>query len=452
MSSYRASLLQSLCCVALLAACESEGGSGDSEDAGAMNTDAGADSDAGGCPSGAPGSLTVTIDLPSGVDANVTLTDEDAERTLTGSEEIELAAGEHTLTARRVTTAGDLVGRAYYPATVETTVCVRAGESSEVTIAYELEPGSERLWVLGGDDYHTASYAAADLNATGTPAPASNLKGSTTSPTSLAFDGKGNLWIADATGKVLGYARDSLGASRMNAPDVVLEGPSFCAEVIPCGPRALAFDGAGDLWLAMPKRVVRIAASELAVSGEPEVASSITGPSVEDAQSLAFDKNGALWVGEWKENSIVRFDAARLSADDSAAPDATLVGKSPSPVISILSGPSSLAFDKDGNLWVGYFGPNVIARYTPADQGAMGEVTPSVQLKVGVLALIEGMAFDEAGNLWLTGKRGQVARLAAAALTSSDSDLNAGAVLVEVQGYAQDVAFNPSASGTPLVR
>ncbi len=448
MSTRRTSAWHSLCCVALLSACSSESSDGE------LVSDGGAgDSGAAACPAGAPGSLAVTIEIATGVPADVVLTGEDAERTLTMSEEVELASGEHMLTAKRVTVAGALVGRAYYPATEATTVCVKAGERAEVTIKYELEPGSEKLWVLGGaGDYHTASYAAAGLNATGAPAPAATFAGSTTNPSSLAFDAHGNLWIADSTGKVLGYARDSLGVARSSAPDIVLEGPAICAEIVPCGPRALAFDEAGDLWLAMPRQVTRISAEQLARSGEPEVSSRITGMTVEDPQSLAFDKNGALWVGEWKENSVVRYDASHLSSDYSGMPEASLSGQTPGPVFGALTGPAALAFDREDNLWVGYFGPNIIARYTPVDQSTQGELTPTVQLRVGVLALVEGMTFDEASNLWLTGKRGQVVRLAASALTSSDADLNAGAVVLTVAGSAQDLAFNPAASGTPLVR
>jgi len=81
-----------------------------------------------------------------------------------------------------------------------------------------------------------------------------------------------------------------------------------------------------------------------------------------------------------------------------------------------------------------------------------GALTPAVQLKLGVLALVEGMAFDDASNLWLTGKKGHVIRLAAAALDSSTSDLSADLVTLTVQGYAQDLAFDPSAANTPLAR
>jgi streptogramin lyase len=202
----------------------------------------------------------------------------------------------------------------------------------------------------------------------------------------------------------------------------------------------------------MPGGVIRIAASDLEQSGEPTADVTLSGTSLKNPQALAFDKNGALWVGDWEENSVVRFDSARLSSDYSGPPDASLLGQRPPPVVGALSGPASLAFDAEGNLWVGYFGPNIVARYTPEEQETVGAVTPPVQLQVGVLALIEGMAFDDAGGLWLTGKLGQVARLAPSVLTSSDSDLNEGAVFLTIQGSAQDLALNPPAAGTPIVR
>jgi len=459
MSARRGLMLGSLMCAALSVGCTSEGETSAADDAGSesdggdtdANTSAG---DAEACPTGGMGTLALEITIPAGIDADV-LIDNDADQRVTASGELALPAGEHTLTLRRVTVAGDLVGRAFSaaPGTLETTtVCVKEGESTEAELAYALEPGSEHLWVLGGDGYHAAAYAADVLDASSAPDPDVTLAGGTTSPSSLAFDREGTLWIADATGKILGYRRETLGASQDSAPAIVLEGSTVCAAVVPCGPRAIAFDAANDMWLAMPRGVVRISADQLIASGEPEASSTLSGESVVDPQALAFDQQGALWIASGTNNTIVRFDAARLSSDDSAPADASFYGKTPSPVISDLGLPTALAFDADDNLWAGYFGPNIIARYTPAERETAGAVTPAVQLAIGVLALVEGMAFDDASNLWLTGKAGEVVRLAASALGSSDSDLSVGAVTLGVKGYAQDLALDPPAEGTPLAR
>ncbi len=445
----------SLVCAALTSACSSSSETGTTGDGGAGDDGSTAgQGDAEVCAMGGKGTLAVQIVIPEDAEADV-IVDGDEKMKLTASGELTLSAGEHTLTTRRVTVSGDIVGRAYSHAVDEletTTVCVKADATTKVELSYTLEPGSEHLWVLGGDDYHAAAYGADVLDATGAPDPSVTLAGGTTSLSSLAFDRAGSLWVADATGKLLRYERSILGMSRDSAPEVVLTGSAVCAAVIPCGPRAIAFDTANDMWLAMPDGVVRISADQLAESGEPEVSSTLSGASVVDPQALAFDKEGALWIANGEDNTIVKFAAARLGSDDSDAADASFYGKTPTPVISDLGLPTALAFDADDNLWAGYFGPNIIARYTPTERGMAGAVTPAVQLKVGVLALVEGMAFDDASNLWLTGKQGQVIRFAATALESSTSDLSADLVTLTVQGYAQDLAFDPPAANTPLAR
>ncbi len=458
MFATRTMVLGSLVCAALTSACAAASKTsttGDGSTGGGADANSGAgEGDAQACPTGGEGELALEIVIAKGVDADV-LVDGDETTRLTTSGMVSLPAGEHTLTTRRVTVGGDIVGRAYsraVDAPETTTVCVRANATTSVELNYMLEPGSERLWVLGGDDYHAASYASDVLDATGTPDPSVTLAGGTTNTTSLAFDRAGSLWIADRSGRILGYHRGVLGMSQASAPAIVLEGSAVCAAVVPCGPRAIAFDAANDMWLAMPHGVVRISSVQLAQSGEPQVSSTLSGESIADPEALAFDKAGALWIANGTGNTIVKFAATRLGGDDSEPADASFFGQTPSPVISDLGLPTSLAFDAQDNLWVGYFGPNIVARYTPTERNVRGALTPAVQLQLGVLALVEGIAFDDAGNLWLTGKQGKVVRLAAPVLETKTSDLSAGLVELTVQGYALDLAFDPPAANTPLAR
>ena len=73
---------------------------------------------------------------------------------------------------------------------------------------------------------------------------------------------------------------------------------------------------------------------------------------------LAFDASGNLWVAD-SAGAIVRFDAARLTADiDDEAGDAVIFTQQPGPVRIGLGAPSRLVFDAAGNLWRGYFAGN----------------------------------------------------------------------------------------------
>jgi len=395
----------------------------------------------------------VVVELPSELSADIVVGEGDLLQRVTRSKELAVDAGLHTIRAHRVVAPGDVVGRAYYPKNDKQTVCVVSGATAEIKIKYALESGSEKLWVItGGGTFHTASFGLAALAASGTPTPAATIAGAALSPRALAFDAKGSLWLADVSGKVLGYQRDSLGTSRSSStPDILLEGPSLCdSGSAPCGPVALAFDAGGDLWLALSDSVVRIDSSELTGRKEPEPTVRLTGKSVDRPQALAFDEQGALWIANAGDSSVVRFSAKRLAEDDAREADATISGQASGPVFSALSNPSAIAFDGDGNLWVGYLDPSVVVRYSPNELGVAGILAPELQLSLDTLGLPRGLAFDDTGNLWITGE-GKVSRVAAASLKVGGNPAKA-AVILDVEGVVQDLAFDPPAFRTPLLR
>jgi sugar lactone lactonase YvrE len=118
-------------------------------------------------------------------------------------------------------------------------------------------------------------------------------------------------------------------------------------------------------------------------------------------------------------------------------------------VVSELAYPHGLAFDAAGNLWVGYFGPNTIARYTPDELATGGDVRPGVQIVTDVMALIESLAFDEAGNLWFTYSEGSVAMYSPADLGSSGRKAPTRVLYGDALRLAVGLAFNPTPEGSP---
>jgi len=408
--------------------------------------------DAGECPTGGEGTLALTIRIPDNLQPDIWLDPGDSGRQLLESQDIQLPAGSHTLRSRRVVVSGAQIGHAYSPALSLQTVCVSDGSSTEVSIEYKLEPGSEKLWVVSrAGPTHTTSYNVGDLASSGAPKPATSISGAAVEPSALAFDREGNLWLADRSGRVLGYRRDSLGADRSaSIADIVLEGSRLCVPAVPCGPNALAFDGEGDLWLALPDRVAHIRADQLKGKGEPLFASSLTGPSIDKPQALAFDASGALWVANGGDSSLVRFQARRLGSDDDKTADVTILGQATGPVFSGLSNPLALAFDEGGNLWVGYYDPRVIVRYAPQYLEQGGVIISYLQLSMEGLAIPDGLAFDDAGNLWTTGED-QVVGIPAESLMAG-LDLRSSALILGVPGPSRDLAFDPPAANTPLTR
>jgi sugar lactone lactonase YvrE len=350
---------------------------------------------------------------------------------------------------KRVTAAATPIGRAWSPVVRGTPACVRAGAAARLAAAYAVEPGSHKLWIV--DDLGSAALALAPdvFAATGTVTPAARRALGMNKPKAVAFDAAGNMWVADISGAIASFGVWSLSGSGAARPRLTWTGPAVAA------PAALAFDAAGGLWVASREhRVSRFAPEHLS---RPRAPAPHVTLSVPEPHGLAFDASGNLWVASGATPpALLRYDAARLDGSRPGPPDATVIAESPPPVIDELRGPAGLAFDRDGNLWVGYFGPNVIARLTAQELSASGRVTPAIQLSLSVAALLESLAFDESGALWVPGESGQVLRLAPDQLRRSGTVTPPVVLTPGGLRYAVGLAVNPavswSAGGAPTRR
>jgi sugar lactone lactonase YvrE len=408
--------------------------------------------------SGVTSSLTVTIDGPAGAPARVLVTDTTGAVTpLTGSGTVTLPTGPVTVTPRRSRIDGARVGTAYR-GRVDMTgsdLCVRSGAESRVRVVYEQDPASNRLYVSDAQGTRIVVLDAPALAMSGSPAPVAVLTSGFTKPGPLAFDLEGNLWIADG-GRVVSFAPEALLVSGSPAPRVELTGNDVIGGSVPTV-SALAFDANGDLWLAKQAedRVLRFPAARIAQSGAPTASVRITGSNIEGPKSLAFDGDGNLWVGVAQNDRVLMYAASRLGADTSAPADRRVGGSTPPPVIGTLRGADGLAFDGSNNLWVSYSASNILARYTPAERVPPGgsanvDVTPAVQLTIGVLSLLNGLAFDDVGGLWLPGAMGQLVRLNAGQLTTSGSPAADTTLTPSPLNYVEHVALNPPPTNLPI--
>ena len=395
---------------------------------------AGGPSDAGDtCPeSSSEGELAVEIGIEAGVGADVRVlrgtTELGTSLTATGSQR--LAAGRYSVAPHRVRAAGELVGPAFQGAVDgEQERCVRAGRTTQVRVVYAREPGSEKLWLTqsNGDDAQVMAFDASQLAARGEQVPSVKLAPKLDSAGPIAVDGKGQLWIASGTGKLVAYAASRLGTSSTSAPEISIDGPSVCEPVVPCGPRALAFDASGALWVATTSRIVKLAAESLEQSGQPLAAVTIASADAGNPRALAFDAHGNLWVAD-ATGAVVKFEAGQLTHDIDTDPAGVVVyAQQPGPVMIGLGEPEGLVFDRDGNLWVGYFGGNALVRFKPSELAARSAsdnpLIPSLYLKIGAEALITDLALDEGGNLWLPGRQGTIYFIAKAQLSAETPEI-----------------------------
>jgi sugar lactone lactonase YvrE len=329
-----------------------------------------------------------------------------------------VSAGIYSLIPHRVRKSGDIVGPAFQ-GTVESSneFCVLVGKTTTATVKYVREPGSARMWLTqsNGDGAQVMAFDGDQLDARGDQTPSVSLSPSLDNVGALAVDGKGRLWIASTTGKLVAYNASRIGSTTTGAPDIVLEGSAICEDVVPCGPNAIAFDAQGDLWVSTLTRIRKLSAASVNASGMPMAAVTITSPDAKGPRALAFDRDGNLWVAD-AEGAVVKFAAARLQSNVTTAADLVIFAQQPGPVMVGLGGPEGLVVDGDDNLWVGYFGGSDIVRFTKTELAMSAlqanPIVPSLYFKVGVDALVTALALDESGNLWLPGANGYVSRIA----------------------------------------
>ncbi len=194
-------------------------------------------------------------------------------------------------------------------------------------------------------------------------------------PVSVAFDGSGNLWVADGgpfsgeeTQSIVEYTAASL--SQHNPPQaVVLTSASFLAL------KNIAFDGAGDLWVALAGtdyfHLYEFIPSQLSAGGMQTAQLDLQSSSFLYPIDLAFDAANNLWVvyeegiqPESDAGAVQMYPAADLTGSGTIEPAAavTIGGQGTCSVLTICM-PEALAFDQSGNLWISE--PFTISEFTP---------------------------------------------------------------------------------------
>jgi streptogramin lyase len=252
------------------------------------------------------------------------------------------------------------------------------------------------------------------------------------------------LWVgnANAMATLLGYGSPGVRATGT---------PAATVAAMAKGALNLAFDKDGNLWtggntVADPP-ILRIPAAMLAASGSPVADITIDSPEFGGGSprstSLAFDKNGNLWSTVGSKDEVVRFTAAQLAASGMPVPAV---------IISGLKGPRGLAFDKNGNLWLGNAGMAQVLRFDaarlsastamPADLVIVARTPPPV---IGDRSNPQSLAFDKSGNLWVS-YEGAFVQLPAADLAGTGTKELTPAIQIaaSVTSLPEGVAFDES--------
>jgi sugar lactone lactonase YvrE len=170
------------------------------------------------------------------------------------------------------------------------------------------------------------------------------------------------------------------------------------------GSDGFTFDPFGNIWVtgASSAYVARYPAGMFASSGtmtadlvitSPSFGSGTPGPTV-----LAFDSGGDLWVSVFSANKVVMF-----------TPDQLVASGNPTAAVeeSGINAPEGIAFDFSGNMWVASSGDSVVERINPEHlltSGSGADLVITAMTPGPVFSQLSnptGLAFDGLGNLWV---------------------------------------------------
>src|ERR1700722_3815383 len=259
-------------------------------------------------------------------------------------------------------------------------------------------------------------------------------------PAGLAFDSSQNLWVANCSDFIFGTgaiaeftAAQLANLGNDSAPDpntTLLDDGSLTILGCPWGAQ---FDAAGNLWITnrLIPNLVSYSPAQLAVGGALTPDTTITSTSFDSPRGIGFDASGNLWIVENQNQEILAYKAATL---------ATALGHSGqvNPDIIITSSsfgdPRAIAFDGAGNLWL-TDATGKLLEFAAADLGVSGTPTPKVIITATPVVTLdgialsldfpEGAAFDSAGNLWVANlesdNAGSLAEFTPAQLATSGS-------------------------------
>lgn len=232
-------------------------------------------------------------------------------------------------------------------------------------------------------------------------------------PRGAAYDAAGNLYVADTGNNVIrkvspdGTTSRLAGSAGASGSD---DGTETAARFN--GPRAVAVDGSGNVWVAdtdnhvirriTPAGVVTTLAGSALLRG----ATDATGAEARfDAPSaIAIGRDGAAYVADRNNHRIRRVTAAGVVTTVAGSVEGSADGTGPA---AQLSKPAGIGVDGAGNLWVADTGNLTIRRVTPAGAvstiaGLAGEA--GIQDGTGGAARFRGpeaLAVDPRGDLYV---------------------------------------------------
>ncbi|HZS57692.1 MAG TPA: hypothetical protein VFA43_00380 [Gemmatimonadaceae bacterium] len=388
------------------------------------------------------GNLTVTVAAPVGITPRVMVSGPggymralNATTTLTG-----LVVGSYAVTAAdtSVTISDTIVNTILgTPVISGSPATVIAGGTASASVSYGAG-GTGALWVVETYNFggFLAGFPVSGLRASGAVTPA-KLQGPNISY-SIAFDASGNAWVGQE-GSVDEYSAAQLAISGDQTPITTIIDSAIVQ------PESMAFDKSGNLWLSdmRSNTVMEFTAAQLTTGGTKTPAVTISSDAILVPNGLAFDANGTLWVAN--SYVVLGFTASQLATSGKPTPISITVEPA-----SLAQYVTSVAFDGGGDMWVET--AFMVVEYTPSQLTASGSPTPNRTVTLpggGFSSSLEGMAFDNSGNLWLTDiATPRLVELSPAQLATGGTQTPQ--VVIPSPSAAYALAFDPPSPSLPL--
>jgi sugar lactone lactonase YvrE len=208
--------------------------------------------------------------------------------------------------------------------------------------------------------------------------------------------------------------------------------------------------GSARMWLTQSNgdgaQVMAFDEAQLRELGDQTPSVSLS-PRLDNAGAIRVDGQGRLWVGS-TTGKLVGYNAARLGASSSSAPDIVLEG----PTLceeAVPCGVNAIAFDAEGALWAATL--HRIVKLSPDQLERSGMPDAEVTIDSSDIHKPASLAFDTHGNLWVADSDGGVLRFAAARLTHDVSGGADGALYLQKPGPVElglsapeGLAFDPN--------
>jgi ligand-binding sensor domain-containing protein len=382
------------------------------------------------------GTLAVSIDAPGGVTPSVVVAGPGGfQVTIHGTQALGgLVAGSYTVVPLADTTPDPIVPTIATGAVTGSPAMVVAGDTSMATVSYATRPGTGALWVANNYPPTLAAFGAAGLaQASATPAATVALSAD---PISVAIDPNGNLWTTPGNGVISELASGQLAGSGSPTPAVTISvtGVSSAASI--------TFDASGNLWFvdAHDGTIVELAAGQLGVSAA--VTPAVTLAAEEPPAGIAFDATGNLWVSS-TSGFLIEYASNALTASGTPTPAVELYDAS-------LPSVPAIAFDAAGTLWAVAPATPSLFGFTKTELGASGTVSPALTITPAPsgLSVAQGLAFDASGNLWITAGGGNaIVELAKADLAASGTPVPLAVLSGTALSNPVALAFDPRPAG-----